>query len=1085
MKARLLLLGSALWAMACGLPVGEASPPRVGSGRTSHESPHARPIAVQGGRVFVANTPAGTLDVIDADSRRVAARVPVGVDPVGLAIRPDGKELWVSNHVSDSVSVIDLDPARPTHLSVIATIQDLDPKSKSTRFDEPVGIAFANDAKAYVALSSENRIAVIDVRSRKVTKHLIIPAQEPRAIAVRGGRLHVVAFESNNRTQLSGDAKDRIDGELATFDAYAHSITNNNVLSLGHVVDIVKHPRVPDKDLFVFDTRDEEPLGAVEGLGTLLYGLAVDSRGTVLVAQADARNDVNGRSGTRRHGLKELENRAFLNRITRVDFPDGRASTPRFLELEPLPPRDPEKSRAAATPYAVEVTPDDATLVVAAAASDRLFTISAESGEIRGAVDLGAGPRGLALDGSRVWVLEALSNSVALVDLSNLDAPKVVATIPLEDPTDPVFKRGRIAFNTARASTSATYSCASCHPDGHTDQLLWVLDTPIVSGGDQIMPRSTMPARGLRDTEPYHWDGIPGDPYGGNNSASVHASVAPNSKRGDPLSSTRHLIDGGLASTMRRVGDPKTNEEGKLGELTARERDDMAAYLLGVPYPPAPRRSYTDELSSRALDGFRLFHIDGDHDTKQATPNLCGNCHRMPFLTSTNTPGTGMDAPTWRGAQDRWLILPQGRLNIVAFDFYRSIAERGASEREIWRLSWAGRPRFDPVWDMVLEMSTGYSGAYARQATLDAKTARDRSTGDLIDALERAAREGSTSLECDGVLVEGGKARRLALRFSVESEQGRYVGRETSDSPFTREQLVELAAAGSLVATWTARAGDRATADQPQPALWTRGPIERQRGRQDFPIIHPGRKTMPLSGRHFDESADLFVDGRRVSGRVRRLADAEDEAVEVELDALPSTGIHLLQIRVPQGLFSNEFLFHVAPDEAAAASLRRNLVRAATTPWNGLAGMIARGDLAAVKRRVSSKAAAEKREADGSTLLGLAVLHGSREIAAYLLELGVDPSATNRDGNTPLHIAAFLCRDEIVRLLLDRGASTSIENRRGETPVEVVSGPWSDGLRAFYAAVADGSGIELDLERMRADRPKMRELLETGEVRPR
>ena len=49
----------------------------------------------------------------------------------------------------------------------------------------------------------------------------------------------------------------------------------------------------------------------------------------------------------------------------------------------------------------------------------------------------------------------------------------------------------------------------------------------------------------------------------------------------------------------------------------------------------------------------------------------------MPFLVSTNTPGTGMDAPTWRGAYDRFPILPQGRLNIIDFDFYRAIAERG------------------------------------------------------------------------------------------------------------------------------------------------------------------------------------------------------------------------------------------------------------------------------------------------------------------------------------------------------------------------------------------------------------------------
>ena len=85
-------------------------------------------------------------------------QVEVGLEPVSLAVRPDGLELWVSNHVSDSVSVIDSDPLSPTYHEVIATIQDLDAEGV-TRFDEPVGVAFASSAKAYVALSSSNEIA--------------------------------------------------------------------------------------------------------------------------------------------------------------------------------------------------------------------------------------------------------------------------------------------------------------------------------------------------------------------------------------------------------------------------------------------------------------------------------------------------------------------------------------------------------------------------------------------------------------------------------------------------------------------------------------------------------------------------------------------------------------------------------------------------------------------------------------------------------------------------------------------------------------------------------------------------------------
>ena len=62
-------------------------------------------------------------------------------------------------------------------------------------------------------------------------------------------------------------------------------------------------------------------------------------------------------------------------------------------------------------------------------------------------------------------------------------------------------------------------SLASCHPDGHTDHQLWVLDTPHLAGADQIEPRLSQTLRGLRGTAPYHWDGVPGDPYGGLNAS--------------------------------------------------------------------------------------------------------------------------------------------------------------------------------------------------------------------------------------------------------------------------------------------------------------------------------------------------------------------------------------------------------------------------------------------------------------------------------------------------------------------------------------------------------------------------------------
>ena len=1053
-------------------------------GRPTFVSPHAAPIVLHGGQVFVANTPSDTVDVVATSTLRIVARVSVGVDPVSLAVRPDGEELWVSNHVSDSVSVIDLVTTSPTYLQVVATVQEFDDKTRATRFDEPVGIAFAGNDKAYVALSSENEIAVVDVPSRLVTRRLAITAQDPRAIVVRGDRLYVLPFESNNKTQLSGGTG-KLDGELVTFNAWEHSIANNNVLSLGHVLDIVKHPRVPDRDLYVFDTKTDAMVHVVDTLGTLLYGLAVDSKGRAFIAQADARNDANGRSGTKKHGLAELENRAFLNRITRVEFKDGEAQPPRFFDLEPLPPEQPAVGKAVATPFAIEVTRDDATLFVSAAGSDKLVTIDAASGEVVGEVGVGAVPRGIALEyeagdaPSRAWVLNAVANTVSVVDVAKRSTLRLEATVELEDPTHPVVKRGRIAFNTAAASTTGTFSCASCHPDGHTDQLLWVLQTPIVTGGNQIMPRSTMPIRGLRDTAPYHWDGIPGDPYGGNNSANIHGSDAPNSNVDDATSTTRHLIDGGLASTMMQVEDKSLNDEGKPGALSAAERDAMATFLLSVPYPPAQKRAYTNVLSEGAKAGFKLFHIDGDLDGKPR-PNVCGDCHRMPFWVSTNTPGTGMDAPTWRGAYDRFLILPQGRLNIIDFDFYRRVAEEGIPERKMWQFSWGGRRRFDPIWNMVLEGSTGYSGAFARQVTLSSATSDQRLTGDLLNALEVAAGEGGIVLEVDGAFIDESTATTVSLQYDATFDGGAYVEKGGERRWFERATLISLARHGKFVGTFSGRHGGKSDVEHPQPGIWTVGPIEKQRGRQEFPVLHREQRTMTVSGRHLDDGAHVLVNGRRVRGSVAR---GKAETFVIELAELPPRGMHLLQLQNRDGLFTNDFIFHVTEDAQAAALLNREIEQAHVDSREALAKAAAEADLSEVKRLLRRGARINARRPEGgATALSEAALRGHTDVVEYLLERGADVNATNRDGNTPLHVAAFLCRTDIVELLLKSGASITRKNRRGETPPDVVAGPWTDDLAGFYRGLDSGLGLQLDLDEVRRKRPQTLGLLR-GTVR--
>ena len=1015
-------------------------------------SPHTNPILAYEQRVFVANTAADTVDVIDAKTSKVFNRVSVGVDPVSLAVRPDGKEIWVANHISDSVSVIDNDPRSSTYLSVISTIQDLDRESKSTRFDEPMGIAFADNNKAYVALSSENKIAIIDVKEQKVRRYLSIPAQDPRAIKVKNGKLYVIPFESNNKTQLSGGKK--IDGELVTFDAYQHSIKVNNILSIGHVVDIVKHPAVPDRDLFIFDTKTDKLIKSVDSLGTLLYGLTIDSKGNVFIAQTDARNDANGRSGTKKHGLAEMENRAFLNQITKINGKGEKS----FINLEPLPPKHPKPEHALATPYAVEVSSDDKVLFSTAAGSDKFFSIDAQSGKVLSTVKVDSVPRGIALAGKSAWVFNAVANTVTKVDTSKPESLKVLSKISLNDPTPEKFKRGRVAFNKASASTTGTFSCASCHPDGHTDQLLWVLNTPIVTGGKQIQPRSTMPIRGLRDTAPFHWDGIPGDPYGGNNSASIHKPVKPNSDINNPESAARHLIDGGLANTMKMVSDQRKNDEGKEGYLTKQERDDMASFILNVAYPPAPKRAYDNKLSAKAVEGFELFHLKGNLEGKPR-PNVCGDCHRMPFLVSTNTPGSGMDAPTWRGAYDRFLILPQGRLNIIEFDFYKRIAEKGIPERDMWRLTWKGKKRFDPVWDMVLEGSTGFSGSFARQVTLNKKSSSELLTKSLIAALEKSSNEKAVILQVDAVFKD--KPGKEILEFS----NGFYKGQTKS---FSRKELMTLAQEGRFIGTFTGRHGSQVNKENYQPALWTAGPIHAQVGKQKFPVISAKKRTMFLSGRHIQEGAKIIVNGRLSEGKITL---RKNERLEIELAKPPKDGTHFLQVQNPSGLFSNDFIFHVSSKEQIVQKFDQEL-------QNKFVGAVAEGRLAGVK--IFLKQGASINTAFGEdrmSPLGIAAFHGHASIVSYLIEQGANISQTNKDGNTALHVSAFMCHREVVKILISKGAPLKGKNKNGERVVDIVSGQWSEDLAKIYTFLNSIVAKKKQVQTYKVLRPEMVKLL--------
>ena len=111
---------------------------------TLFESDQVRPMAMSadGNILYVVNTPDNRLEAFQIKDKGLEAlgSVLVGVEPVAVAVANDGK-VWVVNHVSDSVSIVDA--TNPAKMSVVDTL---------LVGDEPRDIVFAgnNSSRAFI-----------------------------------------------------------------------------------------------------------------------------------------------------------------------------------------------------------------------------------------------------------------------------------------------------------------------------------------------------------------------------------------------------------------------------------------------------------------------------------------------------------------------------------------------------------------------------------------------------------------------------------------------------------------------------------------------------------------------------------------------------------------------------------------------------------------------------------------------------------------------------------------------------------------------------------------------------------------------
>ena len=236
---------------------------------------------------------------------------------------------------------------------------------------------------------------------------------------------------------------------------------------------------------------------------------------------------------------------------------------------------------------------------------------------------------------------------------------------------------------------------------------------------------------------------------------------------------------------------------------------------------------------------------------------------------------------------------------------------------------------------------------------------------------------------------------------------------------------------------------------------------------------------MTVGGRHIDPQASVVVNGRLTKATVSL---ESDETVKLELEQLPPPGTHLLQIQNPDGLFSNDFIFHVAESKRQAQAMQQQITDDRTDQRVALVEAVRRNNIEEIKKLIARKTRLNQRHPEqGSTPLGTAALHGHIDAAQLLIESGARVSHSNRDGNTPLHIAAFLCRFEMVELLLKNGASLTKKSNREETARDTVAGAMSPGLAEFYRGVAAATRIEIDMDSLEEDRQRMADYLRSRE----
>ncbi len=505
------------------------------TGFVNFETPHVSPLTLtpSGARLLAVNTADGRLEVFSVIGGVPVweSSIPVGLEPVSVRCR-DENEVWVVNHLSDTISVVDLASRR-----LVRTI---------ATGDEPADVVFAGSpVRAYVTVAQLNQVRVYDPANPGLAPTIVtIQGEEPRALAVSpdGSRVYAAIFESGNATgAVRQQDVSAANGPYAGQNPPPNSGNQfSPALAAGlqappPVAQIVRRNaagvwrddngrnwssfvtwNLHDHDVAIISTSN---LGVTyaSGMMTTVMGLGVKPDGTVTAIGTEAKNEIRF----------EPNVKSIFVRCTIGGFNPASPASTTVADLNPhldylsrsIPQA--QRNQSIGDPRGIVWHPTSGHAYVSGMGSNSVI-VTDEGGDRFAQIDVGQGPTGLALsaDGTRLYVLNRFEGSVSAVDTGG---DTEVARVPFFDPTTPAIKVGRpLMYDTHRTSGLGQVSCASCHIDSRTDFLAWDLGDPSGAMKENNQdcrqpvcnpwhpmkgPMVTQTLQGIVGSEPFHWRG--------------------------------------------------------------------------------------------------------------------------------------------------------------------------------------------------------------------------------------------------------------------------------------------------------------------------------------------------------------------------------------------------------------------------------------------------------------------------------------------------------------------------------------------------------------------------------------------------